>query len=362
MKKIAVILLAFLLFHCSSDDSTNPTNNLAAETLYFPPNNSNIWETTSPTILEWNTDELNNLYTYLEEKNTKSFIILKNGRIAVEYYLNGHTQNDIWPWYSAVKSLTATSIGIAQDEGLIDINNKTSDYLGNNWSSLTQEQQDAITVEHHLNMTTGLRSNPANIIAWSCIAPACMIYDYDAGNVWQYHQGGFTQLQHILTQASGMDFKSYIEQNILDRIGMNGSWNSVLDLNIFSSDARSMARFGLLAMNEGQWNDEVLLSSSYFQDMTNSSQNLNQSYGYLWWLNGKNSFVGTDSQLYSSEIVPNAPDDMFAALGAQDQKIYVVPSLDMVIIRQGNTAGIEEVLANSSFDNELWEKINAVIQ
>jgi hypothetical protein len=60
-------------------------------------------------------------------------------------------------------------------------------------------------------------------------------------------------------------------------------------------------------------------------------------------------------------LIPSAPSDMFCALGKNDQKIYVVPSLKMVVIRMGNTADNAN-LALSDFDNVLWQKINALYQ
>jgi len=122
-----------------------------------------------------------------------------------------------------------------------------------------------------------------------------------------------------------------------------------------------MARFGLLMHNKGVWNGSTIVSESYFNEMTNKSQDINKSYGYLWWLNGKENVVGTTStEGLPGPLVPNAPNDMIAALGANDQKIYVVPSKELVVIRCGETAG-EMQLGPSSFDNELWSKINAVI-
>lgn len=75
----------------------------------------------TPESLQWSTNALEELYQYLDKKNTKAFIILKNGRIAIEYYFDGFSANNPWYWASAGKTLTATAAGIAQDEGLIDI-------------------------------------------------------------------------------------------------------------------------------------------------------------------------------------------------------------------------------------------------
>ncbi len=358
MKNYLYILIVFLLFSCKSDESENPS--IPDGTMYFPPLNSSTWDFVTPTSVGWNTANIPQLLNYLEAANTKGFIILKNGRIVIEAYFNGHNANANWTWYSASKSLTSVAVGIAQDEGFLDINNKTSDYLGANWSSLSIEKQDLITVKHHLSMTTGLKNNQANFLEWICTPPNCMKYQADAGTVWAYHQGAFIQIQNILTQSTGTNFKTFIKTRILDKIGMQGSWHSLSYLNLFSSTTRSMARFGLLALNKGKWNGQTIVSESYFNDMVATSQSLNKSYGYLWWLNGKESFIATNSQEFQGAIVPNAPSDMFAALGAKDQKVYVVPSKSLVVIRMGEDVG-DDSLGLSSFDNELWGKINLVI-
>ena len=122
-----------------------------------------------------------------------------------------------------------------------------------------------------------------------------------------------------------------------------------------------MARFGLMIYANGKWEDTEIISESFLNEATNTSQNINEAYGYLWWLNGKSSFHLPQSQLeFSGELIPNAPSDMYAALGKNDQKIYVVPSKKLVVIRMGESAEAEN-FALSSFDNDLWEKINSLI-
>jgi CubicO group peptidase (beta-lactamase class C family) len=98
-------------------------------------------------------------------------------------------------------------------------------------------------------------------------------------------------------------------------------------------------------------------------DCITTSQAINPSYGYLWWLNGKTSYMVPGGQtVYTTALIPNAPSDTYAAMGAEDQRIYVVPSKNMVIIRMGNASDpANPNFALSGFDNELWGKINAVI-
>jgi CubicO group peptidase (beta-lactamase class C family) len=112
---------------------------------------------------------------------------------------------------------------------------------------------------------------------------------------------------------------------------------------------------------KGKWNSTQILNENYLNAATNTSQNINQSYGYLWWLNGKSSYHLPQSQFeFSGSLIPNAPSDMYCALGKDDQKIYIVPSKKLVIIRMGNSAD-ETNFALSDFDNVLWGKINEFI-
>jgi hypothetical protein len=139
------------------------------------------------------------------------------------------------------------------------------------------------------------------------------------------------------------------------KVGMGGVW---IDQTYYSK-ARDMARFGLLNLGKGIWlNDTVMKDTSYFRNMTRTSQSFNLSYGYLWWLNGKSTFMNPGLQLaLNGPIIPNAPADLYAALGKNDQKIYVVPSQQLVVVRQGMSA--ENVtFALSNFDNKLWQYIS----
>jgi len=122
-----------------------------------------------------------------------------------------------------------------------------------------------------------------------------------------------------------------------------------------------MARFGLMISADGIWEDTQIVSECFLNEATNTSQNINQAYGYLWWLNGKSSFnLPTLQTQFSGALISSAPQDIYAALGKNDQKIYVVPSKKLVIIRMGESAD-ETNFGLSNFDNELWQKINAVI-
>ena len=141
---------------------------------------------------------------------------------------------------------------------------------------------------------------------------------------------------------------------------MIGAWFTSGQYNeVFGSRVRDMARFGLLVQNNGVWDgDTVLGDAAYFQEMVNTSQQQNKSYGYLWWLNGKASFMLPQSQLvFPGMLIPNAPADAWCALGKNDQKLYVSQSTGLVVVRMGNDAG-NGGLAPTLFDNALWAELN----
>jgi CubicO group peptidase (beta-lactamase class C family) len=352
MKKMSLLfILITSLWSCNSDDG----NSSNEEAMYFPPIGSSTWETKTPTSLGWNQSQVQPLLDYLEMKNTKGFIILHNGKIVIENYFNGHSATDAWYWASAGKTLTATVIGIAEQEGYININNKVSDYLGTGWTSAPLAKENLITNKHLLTMTSGL-----NDALGDNVGPANLQYIADAGTRWAYHNV-YVKLQDVVSEATGQSWSNYFNTKLRDKIGMTGIWFQSGENRVYRSNTRSMARFGLLSLNLGNWDGNQIINNSYFSNSTTTSQNLNLAYGYMWWLNGKANYRLPQTQFqFNGTLIPNAPNDMYCALGKDDQKIYVVPSKKLVFVRLGEAAdGTNFALSN--FDNELWQKINAVI-
>jgi CubicO group peptidase (beta-lactamase class C family) len=274
----------------------------------------------------------------------------------MEEYFNGHAADTPWYWASAGKTLTATVSGIAEQEGFINTNNKVSDYLGAGWTSAPPAKENLITCKHLLSMTSGL-----NDALGDDVSAANLQYVADAGTRWAYHNV-YVKMQDVIAQATHQTWDAYFTTKLKNKIGMTGLWRETgTDLSVYWSTTRSMARFGLLILNKGKWNNDQVLNANYFEDMVNTSQTINKSYGYLWWLNGKDSYHMPQTQIqFPGSLIPTGPTDMYMALGKNDQKIYVIPSKKMVVIRMGEAAD-EENFALSGFDEDLWEKISAVI-
>lgn len=330
---------------------------LSAQNDYYFPPNAGTWETITPEELGWCADEIPELLQLLEERNSKAFLLLHKGRIVIEAYFDDFGESSSWVWNSAGKTMTAFAVGLAQEEGLLNISEPTSNYLGEGWTSLTPEQEAEITIWHQLTMTSGLDDGVEDS---SCTDPECLQFLADPGTRWSYHNGPYTLLTDVVAAASGQGINQFVNSR-LNAIGISGLYLPFDYNNVFASTARSMARFGHLILAQGVWNGNAIMSDpAYFNAMITSSQSLNESYGYLWWLNGQDSYLVPGVEVsFPGDFIPNAPSDCAAALGLNAQIINVVPSQDLVLVRMGEDpeGGPVPFLLN----DEIWEKLNAVL-
>ena len=138
---------------------------------YFPEIGNDYWETETPENLEWCVNEIDTLISMLDYNNTKAFIVLHNGKIILEEYFDDFTQDSSWVWFSAGKTIMAWNALIASQDGLLNLDSPSSNYLGNNWSSCNPSQENQIKVYHHLTMTTGLNDDVENLY---CTDPNCL--------------------------------------------------------------------------------------------------------------------------------------------------------------------------------------------
>jgi CubicO group peptidase (beta-lactamase class C family) len=349
----AIVCLLFV-FSCTKEKTVEtPADPMAS--YYYPPLTGSTWETTSPAELGWDVNKLNDLLSYVDSNNSTAFIILYKGKIVTEKYWRSFNSTSSARIFSASKSIAGFLTALAQEQGKLDISKKVSDYLGAGWSGATLARENQITVKHLITMTSGLNED------------ATLSYDTVAGAKWYYNTLAYHKVYNVLAAAYGKSNADYTNEQLWSKIGMQNSfWDTEPGGGpSMSCSGRDMARFGLMILSGGKWNgSNIMNSAAYFQAMTNSSQNINPSYGYLWWLNGKSSFVlpGTSVQSFSGPLMPNAPFDLIAALGYGDKKIYVVKSKDLVVIRHGAPSNAPVTYALSNFDNEIWKRLMLAVR
>lgn len=334
------------------------TSTLRAQSIYFPPLNPNAaWETQTPASLGWCTDKIDSLYDYLSSENTKAFLVLKDGKMVLEKYFGTFTADSAWYWASAGKTLTSFLVGKAREEGLLRLEDSSQAYLGNGWTICPPLKERKIKVWNQLTMTSGLNDGvPDN----HCTDPACLQYLADAGTRWAYHNAPYTLLDSVLESATGKTLNQLTTQKLKTLTGMTGVWVKSGWNNLYISTPRSMARFGLAVQNGFRWNSTPLLNDTAFaQQSLETSQNLNPSYGYLWWLNGKSSYKVPGSQInFPGPLIPDAPMDLVSAIGKNGQFLSISKSTGLVLVRMGDASSSLEV--PFLLLGEIWKRFNKV--
>lgn len=326
--------------------------------MYFPPTTGNSWDTLSPASLGWCQDKIDTLLNFLDSKNTKAFIVLKDGKIVIEHYFDTFTVDSLWYWASAGKSLTSFLVGMAKQDGFLNLSDSTSQYLGSGWTICPPAKEGMITVLDQLRMTSGLNDLvPDNY----CTDDTCLEYLADAGTRWAYHNAPYTLLDGVIENSTGQALNLYLLNKVKTPTGMTGNYYPSGYNSLFISIPRSMARFGLLMLNHGNWDgNQIMTDTTYYNEMINTSQNLNPSYGYLWWLNGKPSYLVPGLQIpFPGPLMPHAPLDMYSALGKNGQFINIVPSQNLVLVRMGDAPGVGEV--PFLFNDSIWERMQDVM-
>lgn len=341
----------------------NPRVFSAPQKTYWP--RGNDWETRSPKDVAMDGAAIEEAVKYAGEHNSTGLVILRGGRIVAEKYWQDWTPETAQPIYSSSKSVTATLVGMAIEDGKIkSVNQSASDFV-RSWKGTPKE---AITLRHMLTMTSGIKVGTAAVSPTvdAFEETAAFPLEHAPGEHWAYNTPVYRMLIRVLEIASSQSIAQYTERKLSGPLGMRHSmWdcapapNNKTNCTWYRSSLRDMSRFGLLILRQGKWETQQLISAQFIKEATSTSQKLNESYGYLWWLNGQASHqLAAGREAQPGMLWPNCPPDAFGALGAQDKKIYIVPSLDLVVSRHGGPAGVSvEGGGRSSFDNELLGRI-----
>jgi CubicO group peptidase (beta-lactamase class C family) len=334
---------------------TTTTTRAAA---YSPP--AGTWATVEPAEVGWDPVALQAALDFAGARASRAMVVVVGGRVIAQqtWGVDLGFARDI---ASAQKSVTALLIGNLAAAGKVAVTEPVVTYLGSGWTQVSPAQEAAITVRHLLTMTSGLTDD--------------LRFEAAPGTSWRYNTNAYQQLPRVVEAVAHGTIDAVTRSELFDPIGVSSTsrWRDRPGLGRFSTDgngrriqglvmtAPDMARVGVLVARTGEWNGgTVLTDPRYLATALDSSQELNPSYGYLWWLNGKDAMVlpGPPARR-PGPLIPTAPADLVAALGHDDQKIYVCRSLDLVVTRIGANAGTRSFDALSGFDAELWRRLVA---
>ncbi|MGQ0636072.1 MAG: serine hydrolase domain-containing protein [Planctomycetaceae bacterium] len=310
------------------------------------------WDSLDPQAAGFDAAALNAALVDALRLNTKGLLVLRSGRVVTELYAADWDRDQSHNIFSATKSVTAILVGIALDEGKFKgLDQPIADFAG----QLKGTPKEGILLRHLLSMTSGLdnRGFPLDTTEGDQFEINLrMPLKAAPGTRWEYNTQAYHLHFRLLEKATGVPLEEYSRTKLFGPLGMeHTAWEKrqvgeVTNYYRLRCSTRDMGRFGLFALRGGEWDGKQLVSREFLRLATTPSQNLNRNYGFLWTLNTPEESAEGNGQRASTAPAPQtgfrfsgSPNDTIAALGAFGQCIMIVPSLDLVVVRTGDSPG-----------------------
>ena len=270
-------------------------------------------------------------------KRTRALIVIYKDKIIAEKYEEGFSKNTKFLGWSMTKSITATYFGVLQYQGKIDINKPAP---VTEWAN---DSRSKITLHNLIQMNSGLEwnedyGNISDVTKMLFLAedmakvqlekPAA----FEPNKHWNYSSGTTNLLSGILRRQfqNHQDYLDFWYSSLIDKIGMHSMLiEPDMSGNFVGSSygwatARDWAKFGLLYLHEGNWNGEQLFDKNWAKYVATPTPTSKGEYGGHFWLNAGGKY-------------PDVPKDMYFCGGFQGQKVIIIPSKELVIVRFGLT-------------------------
>lgn len=289
-------------------------------------------------------------------KKTRAVLVIHNNQIIAEKYTKGFSKETKMLGWSMTKSITSGVLGVLEKQGKINVNQSN---LFPEWEN---DNRSKITLNNLLQMNSGLEwvedyNNISDVTKM-------LFLEKDMGKVqllkpltgkpnesWNYSSGTTNLLSGFIRNQfkTHQEYLDFWYTELIDKIGMN---SMVIETDVSGSyigssygwaTARDWAKFGLLYLNNGNWNGEQILNSSWVNYSKKPTNGSNGEYGAQFWLN-------------AGGIYPNVPKDLFSCNGYQGQYVFIIPSKNIVIVRFGLTEG--DIFNVDIFLNEILTSIN----
>ena len=335
----SISIVAILLLVSITPIEGQSVAQASVERDYWP---TEHWLNTTPEEQGLRLADLDRIDTSISENDIAlhSVLVIKNGYIVYEKYYSYWSQYMAHTIQSCTKSVMSALIGIAIDRGYIDnVSQRVIDFFPGYTIDNLDSRKENITLYHLLTMSSGLEwhevdipySDPANDLfamyrsdnMWQYVLDRPM--EHDPGDQWSYNSGGIELLGGIIQHTTGYSVTEFVEEFLFDPIGIGSfQWWRVPASNQYGCSGglylkpRDMARFGYLYLNNGTWNGTQIVSSDWVNVSTPPQYDTGgwYTYGYTWWSIPGNTF--------------------YEATGHYEQKIYILPEQDMVVVFTGD--------------------------
>jgi CubicO group peptidase (beta-lactamase class C family) len=310
--------------------------------------------TSSAAFAEITASDCANAAKYSESRRGSAVLVVQNGRTIFEHYANGGSANKRWPIFSGTKTFWGIAALAAAQEGLFKLDDPVSDTI-TEWKS--DPRKSRITIRQLLSQTDGIegasrlqrpsiRDRNAMAIALPSVAEPGSAFIYGPS-----HLQIFSEL--LRRKLPGRSVISYFGAHVANRLGLRGlkykkdARGNPLPATGFELTAAEWARLGELVVGNGNYHRRQIVPSNVLREAFVGSQ-VNPAYGLTFWLN-QQAANGREADLERMLDLPwqnaqwpgvcfckDAPADMVVALGSHYQRLFIIPSLKAVIVRQGS--------------------------
>lgn len=289
-------------------------------------------------------------YAFIEDentekrKNTRAVVVVYKGRLIAEKYGEGFDKNTVLPGWSITKSIVNALVGISVREGLLD---KNDSLLFEAWSG-EDDARRSIALDDMLRMSSGLEWTE-NYLTVSAVTnmlfkaqnmgrfAASFGLENPPGTNWYYSSGTTNIITLILQRKHGREeYWKFPTEALFEAIGMHSALiepdasGNFVGSSYGHATARDWAKLGLLYLNDGVWNGQRILPEGWVAYSTRPTKHAPKGkYGAHFWLN-----AGEPGNPANRDL-PDVPSDMFSGNGFRGQRLYIIPSKELVVVRLG---------------------------
>jgi CubicO group peptidase (beta-lactamase class C family) len=281
---------------------------------------------------------------YSEAQDGVSILVLHKGQVVFERYPDGHSADEAHWLASGTKSFCGVMAAAAVQDGLLTLDERVCETIAE-WKDDPLKAQ--VTIRQLLSLTSGIRPGSVGRPPTYAEAVESAVID-PPGTMFRYGPASFQIFGEVMRRklaATNEDPLAYLKRRVFDPIGLqfdawrkgkdgNAQWPSGAKLT-----AREWSKFGHLLLHKGEWNGKKLVDKDTL-DACFKGNPANPMYGLSFWLPSEAKKQGAKvasprrNRTNDISFAPGAPEIVMAA-GALGQRLYVVPSMELVIIRQG---------------------------
>ncbi len=305
------------------------------------------WPEQDPESVGFDPDALAEAAQLADEGDSHCLTVVHGGYLIGEWFFDDWDRTTEQNVFSITKSVTSLAVGIAEDEGLLSVDDAASEYI-EEWQGTESE---SVAIRDLLSHTSGrywdfwndyLGLGGSEDMTGFAVG---LSQQYDPGTVWEYNNSAVQTLERVVTRATDTSLADYTTEHLLSKIGVSSTFSqdrsgNTIAYSDFTASCEDLARLGYLLLRGGRWGDTQVVSKAYLDAAFTPSSSLNDAYGYLFWLNRDGHWIAASKSADEKpsgdgKMHKNLPEDMIIAEGLQNQLIVILPSDDLVITRIG---------------------------